>query len=199
MFGDPISDNQKWHLDKFGNVCSINPLRDKNIGDDIEVSFIPMQDINEDGTTESFEIRKYAEVKKGFTFCKEDDVLFAKITPCMENGKGAIMKGLSNSIGLGSTEFHVLRPLDNISNSTWIFYLTKLDRFRKYAAHFMTGTGGQKRVPADFFKKFIIGVPPIELQNKFAAIAQQADKSKFELRKSIETIDKVIKSLLKNK
>ena len=196
MFGDPLSKEKKWPNCKLGDISLINPQRPRDIPDEKIVSFIPMQDVHEDGSISDFEYKKFEEVKKGFTYCEEDDVLFAKITPCMENGKGAIMKGLSNGIGLGSTEFHVLRPIEHITNSTWLYCLTKLERFRQEATHFMTGTGGQKRIPTNYLKNFEVGLPPIEIQNRFSLIIQQADKSKFELRKSIESIDKVIKSLI---
>lgn len=138
-----------------------------------------MQDVSDDGSCNKFINRPYAEVKKGFTYCADGDVIFAKITPCMENGKGAELQGLTNAIGMGSTEFHVLRPISGKSISTWLYHFTKLDIIRKDAAKNMTGTGGQKRVPASYFDNFKIGVPSIDEQMNFAALANQADKSKF--------------------
>ena len=107
---------------------------------------------------------------------------FAKITPCMENGKGAIAKGLMNGIGAGSTEFHVLRPISGKSNPYWLYELTMLDGFRDEAKSRMTGTGGQLRVPIGFLDNYPISLPPIETQNSFETIAEQSDKSKFELQ-----------------
>lgn len=138
-----------------------------------------MQDVYDDGDCNKFVNRPYAEVKKGFTYCADGDVIFAKITPCMENGKGAELQGLTNAMGMGSTEFHVLRPISGKSISTWLYHFTKLDIIRKDAAKNMTGTGGQKRVPASYFDNFKIGVPSIDEQMNFAALANQADKSKF--------------------
>ena len=97
----------------------------------------------------------------------------------MENGKGAILKELSNGIGFGSTEFHVLRPLPGVTTSTWLYSLTKLDILRKDASKNMTGTGGQKRVPASYLENFSVLPPTIEQQEEFAAIVRQADKSKY--------------------
>ena len=94
---------------KLGDVCEINPKAGV-IPDDTEVTFIPMQNVTEDGRIDTSQIRKYCDIKKGFTNFQENDVLFAKITPCMENGKGAIARGLKNGIGAGSTEFHIMRP-----------------------------------------------------------------------------------------
>lgn len=87
---------------KLGDVCEINPKGDK-LSDDTQVSFIPMQNITDDGKIDSSIIRTVEEVKKGFTSFRENDVLFAKITPCMENGKGAIARNLKNGLGFGST------------------------------------------------------------------------------------------------
>ena len=179
MFGNPIGNEYKWPQSVLGECCEINPTRPKGISDDTMVSFIPMQDIYENGTTADFDIKPYSEVKKGFTYCANGDVLFAKITPCMENGKGAELNGLCNGIGMGSTEFHVLRQKAGVTNSTWLYYLTKLDVFRTDALKNMTGSGGQRRVPSSYLSTFKIGLPPVEQQNKFATIVQQADKSKF--------------------
>ena len=124
-------------------------------------------------------IKPYSEVKKGFTYFAENDVLFAKITPCMENGKGAIAKGLSNGIGAGSTEFHVLRPIAGKSNPYWLYIITMFDEFRTGARKVMTGTGGQLRVPISYLSDYPIALPPIGLQDRFEAIVKQSDKSKF--------------------
>lgn len=196
MFGNPLSPIQKWPIVRLGDYCIVNPTKPKGISDEMEVSFIPMQDVSDDGSCNKFINRPYAKVKKGFTYCADGDVIFAKITPCMENGKGAELQGLTNAIGMGSTEFHVLRPISGKSISTWLYHFTKLDIIRKDAVKNMTGTGGQKRVPASYFDNFKIGVPSIDEQMNFAALANQADKSKFELKQCIENIDKVIKSLI---
>ena len=180
MFGNPLSSQQKYPLKKLGECCEINPKRPLlNIGDDDMVSFVPMQSVSEEGfLCENIE-KPYSKVKKGFTYFKDGDVLFAKITPCMENGKGAIAKGLSNGIGAGSTEFHVLRPVAGKSNPYWIYTVTMFDEFRTGARKVMTGTGGQLRVPINYLSDYPITLPPIELQNQFEAIVQQSDKSKF--------------------
>ena len=181
------------------NTLVINPKRPKlEIAEEDFVSFVPMSSVSEDGHLQDVADETYAKVKKGFTYFQNDDVLFAKITPCMENGKGTIAHNLTNNIGMGSTEFHVLRPIEGVSNSYWLLTLTRLPIFRERAAKNMTGTGGQKRVGAPYLNDFMVGLPPMELQKQFATIYQQADKSKFALQKSIEAIDQVIKSLINN-
>ena len=197
MFGNPLSSIQKNELKKLGDCCQINPRRPSvSISDSDLVSFVPMPAVNEDGYIDGATNEEYGKVKKGFTYFENNDVLFAKITPCMENGKGAIAEALTNGIGMGSTEFHVLRPIDGISNPYWLLTLTRMPFFREYAAKNMSGTGGQRRVGAAFLENFMIGLPSISEQETFETIYRQADKSKFELKKSIEAIDKVIKSLI---
>ena len=199
MFGNPLSLNQKNELKRLGECCILNPRR-PNIAlcDTDKVSFIPMPAVSEDGYLVDMTDEEYGKVKKSFTYFENNDVLFAKITPCMENGKGAIVHGLTNGIGMGSTEFHVLRPINGISSPYWLLALTRMPIFRERAAKNMSGTGGQKRVSASYLDHFMVGLPAIEEQRRFEAIYRQADKSKFELRKSIDAIDKVIKSLINN-
>lgn len=124
-------------------------------------------------------VRRYSEVCKGFTYFAENDVLFAKITPCMENGKGGVAKGLKNGAGFGSTEFHVLRPIKGASDPYWLYIITMFPKFRSDAEKVMTGTGGQRRVPITYLSEYRIALPPIELQEQFAAFVRQSDKSKF--------------------
>ena len=138
-----------------------------------------MPAVNEDGYIDGATNEEYGKVKKGFTYFENNDVLFAKITPCMENGKGAIAEALTNGIGMGSTEFHVLRPIDGISNPYWLLTLTRMPIFREYAAKNMSGTGGQRRVGAAFLENFMIGLPSISEQETFETIYRQADKSEF--------------------
>ena len=197
MFGDPLSSVQRYPLKKLGDCCELNPRRPNlTVKDTDKVSFVPMPSVSENGYLQDVTDEEYGKVKKGFTYFENDDVLFAKITPCMENGKGAIAEGLTNNIGMGSTEFHVLRPIEGVSNPYWLLALTRLPIFRERASKNMTGTGGQKRVPAYYLENFMVGLPPIEEQNRFETIYNQADKSVSELRKSIESIDKVIKSII---
>ncbi|WP_367889843.1 hypothetical protein [Bacteroides uniformis] len=162
------------------NSSILNPRR-PNIAlcDTDKVSFIPMPAVSEDGYLVDMTDEEYGKVKKGFTYFENNDVLFAKITPCMENGKGAIVHGLTNGIGMGSTEFHVLRPINGISSPYWLLALTRMPIFRERAAKNMSGTGGQKRVSASYLDHFMVGLPAIEEQRRFEAIYKQADKSKF--------------------
>ena len=181
LFGMPGTDTKGWGLQYLGTCCELNPKKgtDKRLVSGLSVSFVPMPAVSESGKIDASQIKVYDEVKTGFTYFAENDVLFAKITPCMENGKGAVAVGLCNNIGFGSTEFHILRPINNKSNPYWLYSLTSFDAFRKDAADNMTGSAGQRRVPAVFLEKYKVTLPPIELQNQFAAFVEQTDKSKL--------------------
>lgn len=156
MFGDNDSENIS-----LSDLIEINPKKSEisSLDKETEVSFVPMADVSEEGDMKINQTRRISEVWSGFTYFREDDVVFAKITPCMENGKGAIARTLVNGIGFGTTEFHVLRPKKGVSTSSWIFQLTHSKFFRKQAESNMTGSAGQKRVPKDFFFKFKIPRP----------------------------------------
>ena len=186
MFGNPIGAEQKYSIKPLGDCCIINPRRPSiDLSDSDKVSFVPMPSVSEEGYLLDVADEEYEKVKKGFTYFEDDDVLFAKITPCMENGKGAIAHSLTNGIGMGSTEFHVLRPIEGVSNPYWLHALTRLPLFRKDASKNMKGTGGQKRVGTDYLQNFKVGLPPIEKQIEFERIYKQADKSKYVVLRNI--------------
>ena len=147
------------------DICEINPKAD-SVSDNTHVSFVAMPDVSENGKISTTIARPYGEVKKGFTFFKEGDVLFAKITPCMENGKGALAVGLKNGLGCGSTEFHVLRPKTDVLIGKWLYYLTAWPLFRSDAERHMTGSAGQKRVPKSFLEKYEINLPALHVQQQ---------------------------------
>ena len=198
MFGDPVTNPKGWDMKAISDVCMINPRKTEigAIPDDLEVSFIPMASISEKGDICTSEIKKYSEVKTGFTYFHEGDVLFAKITPCMENGKGAIAINLKNEIGFGSTEFHVIRPIDNITNREWIFNLLGFKWLRDDAEKNMTGSAGQRRVPAAYFEKCKVSVPPIDLQNQFAEFVKQIERQQAIMQQSLEKMEMNYKALM---
>ena len=198
MFGRCSEDKFGWGLKTLEDCCVINPQKttDSRLKPGLEVSFCPMPYISEKGEIKTDDIIIYDKVKSGFTYFAENDVLFAKITPCMENGKGAIARNLKNGIGFGSTEFHVLRPKKEMITPEWLYFLTTFQQFRKDAENNMTGSAGQRRVPANFLKKYRVSVPPKSLQYEFARILQQLDKSKFRIKKSLEKLELTYKALL---
>lgn len=141
------------------HIAHINPLIPKDLAKfGGEVDFIPMDSVSEDGELTLGQKKDFQKNKTALTFFQNGDIIFAKITPCMENGKGAIVQGMSGNIGIGSTEFHVLRPKKG-SDLFYIYYLTKMPFFRKMAERHMTGSAGQKRVPTKFLENFKIYLP----------------------------------------
>lgn len=176
MFGDPM-DEKKWNS-KFTEVVIFNPKKSEVKKDmEIEASFVPMEAIGTDG---SFSIKKSGKIKdfyKGYTYFKDGDVIFAKITPCFENGKIAIANHCTNKIGFGTTEFHVARPISGKTNAEWVMNLLRNDSLHTYASSKMTGSAGQKRIQTPFFEKLGVYLPPLELQNRFADFVHLIDKS----------------------
>jgi type I restriction enzyme, S subunit len=154
-----------WGAEPIGDLCEINP-KHVGINDSTEISFVPMDRLNQE-TAEIDEhiTRPFGEVKKGYTHFANNDVLFAKITPCMENGKNGIARNLKNGLGCGSTEFFVFRCSDRILPE---FLLLKFrdTLFRRRAEANMTGAVGQRRVPKSWIEKTILPVPSIEEQRQ---------------------------------
>lgn len=196
MFGELGKDDKGWGITTLGECCELNPKRPRDIDDELLVSFVPMPAVSEDGKIDCSDIKPYKEVRKGFTYFAENDVLFAKITPCMENGKGAVAKGLEGGIGSGSTEFHVLRPIAGKSNPYWLYILTMFESFRVGARKVMTGTGGQLRVPIGYLNDYPITLPPIDLQDRFEEFVHQSDKSKFALQNAISAARETKRSII---
>jgi type I restriction enzyme S subunit len=161
---------KKWVRKRLGEVCQINPSRPKNFHRSLDslTSFVPMVAVDEKtGTISKPEVVPYSKVAKGYTYFEENDVLFAKITPCMQNGKHVIARSLIDEIGFGTTEFHVLRPSNEVL-SEWVWYFIRQPYFLEEAAVYFTGAVGQQRVPDSFLSKYIIPLPLIEVQQRIA-------------------------------
>ena len=180
-------------MEKLGEVCLINP-KSCTLRGDTGVSFIPMTKVGEHGEFDASEIKNYSEVKKGFTNFQNGDILFAKITPCMENGKGAIAHNMKNGIGFGSTEFHVLRPDTDKITSEWLYYLTTWKTFRKEAERNMTGSAGQKRVPKTFLENYVVNLPDIDTQKSENKILRKVDDLIFLRKQQLAKLDELVKA-----
>lgn len=157
---------EEWEMVKLGEVCVINPKKSEisSISDDIEISFVPMEDLNTNRKYFSpTKVRSKGEVYKGYTYFKENDVLLAKLTPCFENGKSGIAKNLINKIGFGSSEYIVLRA-KNMIIPEFVYYVISNRNFLNFGKRIMTGTGGLKRLPIDMVKEYSIELPPINIQ-----------------------------------
>ncbi|HXF70108.1 MAG TPA: restriction endonuclease subunit S [Thermoflexus sp.] len=159
-----------WRWVRLGEVCEINPRRPRIVRDpEAPTTFVPMSAVDEEsGTIVAAEEKPFALVRRGYTYFEEGDVLFAKITPCMENGKAAIARGLRDGIGFGSTEFHVLRPRDSVM-SEWIWHFVRQASFRQAARKAFRGGVGQQRVPQEFLENYLIPLPPLSEQRRIVA------------------------------
>ncbi|WP_201578525.1 restriction endonuclease subunit S [Psychrobacter okhotskensis] len=164
-----------WEVKKLNELCEINPKKPSKPNDEL-VSFISMSQVSEDGQIISTETKTYDEVSKGFTSFKDKDVLVAKITPCFENGKGALAHTLINGIGFGSTEFHVLRAKET-TDPKFIYYITRTNAFRAKGTMNMQGSAGHRRVTTDFIQVYKINTPPLLEQQKIAKILSTWDKA----------------------
>ena len=160
-----------------GEVCKVNPRAMKSRdSDDMLVSFVPMAAVDEQlGAITVCEDRPIAEVSKGYTPFEDGDVLFAKITPCMENGKTALVRNLTNGVGRGSTEFHVLRPGNHVLGE-YVYHFVRQVRFRDEAKRNFTGTAGQQRVPKSFVENAPIPLPSLDEQRRIVGILNRAAK-----------------------
>ena len=170
MFGDPATNPKRWPVKRLGDplVSTVNPRFTANgLPPETEISFVPMADVDEIwGRIVGKQVRPYSSVMRGFTPFQENDVLFAKITPCMQNGKAAIARNLVGGRGFGSTEFHVLRAGAE-ATPEWLYALVRMSWFRRQAESSFTGTAGQQRVPADFLVRYEVPCPPVDLQRTF--------------------------------
>ncbi len=162
---------------KFKEIAHINPSLSRKPKDNDLVSFVGMADVSERGTLDQHHSKKYQEVSKGFTSFQNDDVLVAKITPCFENGKGALAKDLIGGLGFGSTEFHVLRAKDQV-DPRLLYYISVSEQFRRRGAANMTGSAGQKRIPKGFIQNYQISLPRMDEQ---VQICDLLDASSYEI------------------
>ena len=176
------------------DVATINPSTKLGNADlAAGVSFLPMAAVDTDGRYE-FQTRPLADVSTGYTMFAEGDVLLAKITPCFENGKATFLKSVPTQVGFGSTEFHVVRPGPEI-DGRYLYRLLTTDVFRREGARNMTGSAGQKRVPADFLKRYNIPLPPLPEQRRIAAILDHADALRAKRRAAIAKLDSLAQSI----
>ena len=168
----PISENElpfdipeNWAWARISEICELNPRN--QIPDDAEVSFIPMQFI-EAGFLNQFrqDISQWGKVKNGYTHLKDGDVVFAKITPCFQNRKSAILTGLKNGYGAGTTELHVLRSFSTDISTQYLLWFVKNGLFIHDGIKNFTGTVGQQRVSTVYISQYLIPIPPFSEQQR---------------------------------
>ena len=193
-----------WKEVSIKDVTEMNPKipNREDIDRQMEVQFLPMKLVEEiNNKIHLTEIRKYEDVLKGsYTPFINGDVIFAKVTPCMENGKIAIVNSLKNGIGFGSSEFHVIRAAGKIIPE-FIFYYLVQDRFRNEAANEMTGAVGLRRVPKQFIENHDIPLPSVEEQSKIVQEIESrlsvADKMEESITQSLQQAEALRQSILK--
>ena len=189
-----------WEWTTLTRIAEINPKIDVS-DDEQEISFIPMPLISTkfDGSHE-FEIKKWKDVKKGYTHFANGDIAIAKITPCFENSKAAIFSGLKNGIGVGTTELHVARPFSDIINRKYLLLNFKSPNFLKSGESQMTGSAGQKRVPRFFFENNPIPFPPLQEQERiiirFTQLMSLCDQLEQQSLTSLDAHQQLVETLL---
>lgn len=173
---------------KLSDLAVFNPSKSeiRELDDDLVVSFVEMASVSNNGFIEKTVDKPLKEVRKGsYTYFAENDIILAKITPCMENGKCALATGLTNRIGMGSSEFHVIRANDKVNNK-FLFLLLNRDSVRKVAEQNMTGSSGHRRVPITFYESLQVPVPPLAEQEK---IVQQIEALEMQIAQAQKVID----------
>ena len=166
-----IAVDPEWPVVRVRDVCTVNPKKSELNGFDPQtlVSFVPMADVREHTMqVQPHQERTIADVSASYSYFRDNDVLVARVTPCFENGKAGIATGLKNSIGFGSSEFHVLRSGGEVLPE-WVYLSMMEPKFRELAIRNMTGTGGLQRVPKRFVEEYEIAVPSLEVQHDILA------------------------------
>ena len=160
-----------WELVSFKDILKINPSKPPKdvVPQNTPVTFVPMPAVDADsGAITAPKIQEFSKVRKGYTAFQNEDVIFAKITPCMENGKAAIARNLLNNFGFGSTEFIVFRSKGAILPD-YLYNYIRQESYRKLAESNMTGSVGQKRVPKEFVQNSLIPLPPLAEQHRIVS------------------------------
>ena len=189
-----------WQRSRIRNVAILSPSYSSiaPVPDEL-CTVVPMELLSVDGEMEVSNQQPLEEISSGLPLFEKSDVLFAKITPCMENGKGAFVRELPTRYAFGSTEFHVLRPSKKI-NGSFLYYATFNPIYRAYAAENMVGAAGQKRVASRFIKDTRLFLPPLSEQQRIAtyldASCAAIDAAMAAKRRQLETLDALRKSII---
>lgn len=193
---------ESWEQCSLSDVCTVNPKKadTKDLPDELEVSFFPMSALSEIyGEITDPQTRLLKEVRSGFTNFSEGDVVFAKITPCMENGKSAVVGKLVNDIGYGTTEFFVLRCSDRLYNR-FLYHLVRDKLFRDKAKAVMAGAVGQQRVPKRYLETYKLNLPKFNEQREIVRILDgffaREQSAKEAAEAVLDQIDLMKKSIL---
>lgn len=190
----------KYELMPLSKYVIVNPSKTeiKRLSNETEVSFVEMASVSDRGYISNKVTKSLEELRTGsYTYFAENDIIIAKITPCMENGKCAIATDLSNGIAMGSTEFHVFRCMPQILNG-YLFALLNNDYVRSIAQKNMKGSSGHKRVPETFYKDMMIPLPPLDVQEKIAKEILDIDIKQQHSEQTIQALSEQILSVTDN-
>jgi len=190
----------EWTRSRIRNVAGLSPgYSGRPPAEDELCTVVPMESLSDDGAIDTSDQRPFENIQQGLTLFEEGDVLFAKITPCMENGKGAVVRRMPTRYGFGSTEFHVLRP-SRRANGEFLYYTTFNPVYRSYAAENMTGAAGQKRVSSRFLKDTRLPLPPLPEQEQIVAYLDRScaaiDGAVTAKRRQLGILDGIRKAFL---
>ena len=186
-------------LVRIGEVCTINPRKNEiaDLSPATFVSFVPMADMNENQMIfQANKQKPLSELSSSYTYFVDNDVLLARVTPCFENGKAGIARGLRNGVGFGSSEFYVFRCGDRVLPE-WIYFCIVHPLFRNSAIAQMTGTGGLQRVPRAFVTDFQIPLPPLEIQREIVAEIEGYQKVIDRAQAEIEKYERKIQAAIR--
>lgn len=198
MFGDVVSNDNGWEYGKLKDITVMRPSKKEGITGlnySDSVSFLPMEDIE----VNSFRLKPVKEksledaLKGSYTYFGNNDVLLAKVTPCFENGKIAIAKELINGIGFGTSEIIVFRPKDKVI-SDYLYFVLSTEKFHKEGTSHLTGVSGLRRLEKSFIDNYNIPLPPLPLQQAFAARITAIESQKDQVKQQITDLQTLFDS-----
>lgn len=190
---------------RLSEVAEVNPRRGALVvDDDLPVSFVPMEAVDDVlGRITAATEKTFSEVKKGYTAFVDHDVIFAKVSPCMQNGKHAVATGLRNGLGFGSTEFHVVRPGSRLLPA-WIHHFLRTQDTLDAAKKTFNGAVGLQRVPPAFLENLVLPVPGIDdqkqvianLEAQLAAVEDARQAATAQLRELTQLANAIVRETL---
>lgn len=175
------------------NICEFNPKHDPETDRSLNANFVPMPAVDDETGTiiDKSNVRPLSDIWKGYTHFADHDVIFAKITPCMENGKIAVARDLVNGMACGSTEFHVLRSKGAVEPD-FVWRFLRRQSYRQRAECSMTGAVGQRRVPKSFLEATVLPLPPSAEQKRIVAKLDALNAKSARARTELARIETLV-------
>ena len=171
----PFDVPENWEWTRTGSLFQVNPRN--RLPDDLDVGFMPMPLLSDGfGNHHDFQIRKWKEIKTGFTHFADGDIVIAKITPCFQNRKSAVISGLPNGFGAGTTELHVLRDHTKKLFMPYCLLIYKTHAFIEKGIKNFSGTAGQQRIGKELISDYLIPIPPLEEQKRIVSAVESIFK-----------------------